>query len=98
MAREDIIMLRRRELKRLHVIHKVLEGTITQTEAAELVLLTERQIRRIVKRIREEGDEGIRHKSLRGFNQLPFKSTPLLFTKFPTADMRPNKYPGWRLR
>src|SRR5271157_6226293 len=68
-------MLRQRELKRLHVIHKVLEGTITQTEAAELISLTERQIRRIVKRIREEGDEGIRHKS-RGrpsHRKLPFK-------------------------
>ena len=75
MAREDIIMLRQRELKRLHVIHKVLEGTITQPEAAGLVSLTERQIRRIVKRIREEGDEGILHKS-RGrpsHRKLPFK-------------------------
>ena len=75
MAREDIIMLRQRELKRLHVIHKALEGTITQTEAAGLISLTERQIRRIVKRMREEGDEGIRHKS-RGrpsHRKLPFK-------------------------
>jgi transposase len=75
MAREDIIMVRQRELKRLHVIRKVLEGALAQTEAAELVSLTERQIRRIVKRIREEGDEGIRHKS-RGRpsnRKLPFK-------------------------
>jgi transposase len=75
MAGGDIIMLRQRELKRLHVIRKVIEGTVTQTEAAGLVSLTERQIRRIVKRIREEGDEGIRHKS-RGkpsHRKLPFK-------------------------
>ena len=75
MAREDIIMLRQRELKRLHVIHKVLEGTVTQREAADLISLTERQIRGIVKRIKEEGDEGIRHKS-RGrpsHRKLPFK-------------------------
>lgn len=63
MAGGDIIMLRQRELKRLHVLHKVLEGTMTQAEAAHLISLSERQIRRIVKRIREEGDEGIRHKS-----------------------------------
>jgi transposase len=75
VAREDIIMLRQRELKRLHVIHKVLEGTVTQREAADLISLTERQIRGIVKRIKEEGDEGIRHKS-RGrpsHRKLPFK-------------------------
>lgn len=75
MAGEDIIMLRQKELKRLHVIRKVIEGTLTQADAAGLISLTERQIRRIVKRIREEGDEGIRHKS-RGKpsrRKLPFK-------------------------
>jgi transposase len=72
---EDVIMLRQKELKRLHVIRKVIEGTLTQREAVELASLSERQVRRIVKRIREEGDEGIRHKS-RGkpsHRKLPFK-------------------------
>lgn len=63
MAGEDMVMLRQRELKRLQVIHKVLEGTLTQRDAADLIPLSERQIRRIVARIREEGDEGIRHRS-----------------------------------
>jgi transposase len=75
MGGDDIIMLRQKELKRLHVIRKVIEGRLTQKEAATLVSLTERQIRRIVTRIREEGDEGIRHKS-RGRpskRKLPFK-------------------------
>jgi len=63
MAEKDIIMVRQRELKRLHVIHKVIEGILTQQEAAGLISLSERQIRRIVKRLREEGDEGIMHKS-----------------------------------
>jgi transposase len=75
MAGGDIIMLRQRELKRLHVIRKVLEGTLMQREAAGLISLTERQVRRIVKRIRQEGDEGIRHRS-RGRpsnRKLPFK-------------------------
>jgi transposase len=75
MAGEDIIMLRQKELKRLHVIRKVMEGTLTQADAAGLISLTERQIRRIVKRLREEGDEGIRHRS-RGRpsrRKLPFK-------------------------
>ncbi len=60
MASEDIIMLRQRELKRVHAIHRVLQGELKQVEAAELISLSERQLRRIVKRIQEEGDEGIR--------------------------------------
>lgn len=63
MAREDIIMLRQKELRRLHVIHKVLQGELRNSTAAELASLSERQIRRIVRRIEQEGDEGIRHKS-----------------------------------
>ena len=61
MAGEDIVMLRQKDLKRLHVLHKVLEGIMTQREAAELISLSERQIRRIAKRIRQEGDKGICH-------------------------------------
>ena len=63
MAEKDILMLRQKDLKRLHVVHKVLEGTMTQTEAAELISLSERQIRRIVQRIRQEGDTGVCHKA-----------------------------------
>ncbi len=94
MAREDIIMLRQRELKRLHVIRKVLEGALTQTEAAELVSLTERQIRRIVKRIREEGDEGIRHKS-RGrpsHRKLPFKQRIVQLYRHTYPDFGPTLF------
>ena len=63
MAGKDIIMVRQRELKRLHVIHKVIEGSLTEKEASVLIPLSERQVRRIVKRIREEGDQGIVHRS-----------------------------------
>lgn len=47
MAGKDIIMVRQKELKRLHVIHKVIEGALSQKEAADLISLSERQIRRI---------------------------------------------------
>jgi len=63
MAGKDIIIMRQKELKRLHVVHKVLEGELTQVEGAEILSLSERQIGRIVKRIREEGDTGIQHRS-----------------------------------
>lgn len=65
MARKDIIMLEQRELNRLHVIHKVLDEALRQVEAAEILSLSDRQIRRIIKKVRVEGDAGIVHK-LRG--------------------------------
>ncbi len=63
MAGEDMIMARQGELRRLHVIQKVLEGIIKQVEAAQILLLSGRQIRRIVKRVRSEGTRGIIHRS-----------------------------------
>jgi transposase len=63
VAERDIIAMSQKELKRLHVIHKVVEGSLTQVRAAEIITLSERQIRRIVKRIGAEGDKGIQHRS-----------------------------------
>ena len=63
MAGEDMIMVGQRELRRLHVIQKVLERVIKQVEASEILSLSCRQIRRIVKRIKVEGDKGVIHKS-----------------------------------
>ncbi len=63
MARKDIIMLTQKELKRLHVVKKVFEGVIKQVEASELLLLSDRQIRRLINRVKIEGDIGVAHKS-----------------------------------
>jgi transposase len=63
MAERDIIRMSQKEMKRLHVIHKVREGLLRQKQAAEIISLSERQIRRIVRRIREEGERGIQHRS-----------------------------------
>ena len=65
MAGKDIIMATQEELKRLNVIRKVLDKRITQIEAAGVLDLTDRHIRRLAARIAEEGDKGIVHK-LRG--------------------------------
>ena len=65
MAGKDIIMATQEELKRLNVIHKVLDKRITQVEASGILSLTDRHIRRMVARIAKEGDKGIVHK-LRG--------------------------------
>lgn len=53
------------ELKRLHIIQMLFEKKIRQKEAANLLDLSVRQVRRIAKRIRLEGCKAIVHK-LRG--------------------------------
>ncbi len=65
MAGEDIIMATPEELRRLHVIQKVLEGGLKQLEATEILSLSSRHIRRVVKRVKQEGERGIVHR-LRG--------------------------------
>jgi transposase len=63
MAAEGIIMASQEELRRLHVIEKVLEGGLKQVEAAEILFLSSRHIRRVVKRVKQEGHRGIVHRS-----------------------------------
>jgi Helix-turn-helix domain len=63
MGEKDIIEMSRRELSRLYIIKRALEEKITQVKAGELIGLSDRQIRRIIKRIRKEGDAGILHRS-----------------------------------
>ena len=65
MDQREIIAMSQKELKRLGVINKVTGKEITQREAAELLGLSDRQIRRIVKRVKEEGVKGLTHR-LRG--------------------------------
>lgn len=62
---EDILTMSQRELKRLHIIRKAIDRRIKQKEAAELLEISQRQIRRLVKRVREKSDSGIIHR-LRG--------------------------------
>ena len=63
MAGKRIIMATQEELRRLHVIEKVLEERLKQVEAAEILSLSSRQIRRMVKRVKREGQRGIVHRS-----------------------------------
>jgi transposase len=63
VAEKDIITMSRREAKRLHILHQAFDKKMTQVEAAGHIGLSDRQIRRMIKRIREEGDEGICHRS-----------------------------------
>ena len=63
MAGKDIIRMSTKELKRLPIIQRVIGKGLTQVDAADILSLCDRQIRRIVKRVRKEGDKGIIHKS-----------------------------------
>ena len=63
MAGEGMIMARPEELRHLYVVRKVLDKEITQVKASEILSLSSRQIRRILKRVRREGDKGVIHKS-----------------------------------
>ncbi len=65
MDRKDVITMRIKEIKRIKVIENVKKKKIKQREAAEILGVTERQVRRIVKRFRKEGEKGLVHK-LRG--------------------------------
>jgi len=63
MVGKDIIAMTQEELKRLHLIHKALDKSLTQAEAADIIGVCLRQAQRIVRTVRVEGDEGIIHKS-----------------------------------
>lgn len=63
MAGKDIIMASQRELKRLHVVQKVIEGRLKRTEAADMLSLSIRQVGRIIIRVKEEGARGVVHRS-----------------------------------
>ncbi len=63
MAGKDIIAMTQGELKRLHVIRKALDKSITQIEAANIIGLCLRQVQRIVRAVRTEGDKGIINKA-----------------------------------
>lgn len=60
---KDILMMTRREIQRYQIIRKVLEREINQQEAAEALRLSDRQVRRITKRVKGEGEAGVVHRS-----------------------------------
>ena len=65
MAGRDMIVMSIREVKRLKAVQTVIDKQITQKVAASMLGLSGRQVRRLVKVIREKGDRGIIH-GLRG--------------------------------
>ena len=62
MDGEDLLRMKPREIKRLHLIRQALEQRISQKQAAEVAGLSPRQMRRLMKRVEIEGDRGIVHR------------------------------------
>jgi transposase len=63
MAGEDIISMSVREIRRLKVVQLAIEGGTTQKSAASMLGLSERQVRRLVRSVRVQGERGIIHGS-----------------------------------
>jgi transposase len=62
MVGEDRVTMSGKELRRVHVIRQVRDKWITQGEAGTLLGVTDRQIRRLLRRVEQEGDQGLVHR------------------------------------
>ena len=63
MATEDTVCMSQREVKRLQVIQGVIEGRVRQRQAATVLGVSPRQIRRLVRRVEAHGAAGLCHRS-----------------------------------
>jgi transposase len=63
MVGEDTVRMSVQELKRVHVIRQAMGKALRQREAGEVLGLTTRQVRRLIQRVRAEGDAGLVHRS-----------------------------------
>ncbi|TCP90880.1 integrase-like protein [Rhizobium sp. PP-CC-2G-626] len=59
-----LIAMSERDLQRIEVLSKVVAGRMTMVSAAHVLDLSERQIRRLLERIRTGGAASIRHKAI----------------------------------
>src|SRR5512137_146330 len=60
---EETITLTKRDAERLRVLHQVMDEKISQVFAGELLDLSDRQVRTLLGRVREEGAKGLIHRS-----------------------------------
>lgn len=59
-----LIAMSERDLQRIEILSKVVAGRMTTVSAAHLLDLSERQVRRLLERIRTGGAASIRHKAI----------------------------------
>jgi DNA-binding Lrp family transcriptional regulator len=67
MNQEELIVMSQKERDRLKVLQEAKEGAITQQEAAEQMGVTPRWVRKLLARMRKQGDRAVIH-GLRGRN------------------------------
>jgi hypothetical protein len=65
MNPEELLLMSQKERDRLQVLHETYHRHITQREAAEQMGVSERRVRKVLARIRTEGDRAVIHR-LRG--------------------------------
>ena len=89
MTGEDRITMSQTELKRLHIIRKIIDKAISQIQAADILGLCVRQVQRMIERVKIEGDKGLVHKSRgkpsnnRTDERIKTKAMMLYQTKYP---------------
>ena len=59
-----LIAMSERDLQRIEILSKVVAGRMTMVSAAHVLDLSERQVRRLLQRIRTGGAVSIRHKAI----------------------------------
>lgn len=59
-----LIVMSERDLQRIEVLSKVIAGRMTMVSAAHVLDLSERQVRRLLERMRNDGAASIRHKAI----------------------------------
>ncbi|MHC2421254.1 transposase [Sinorhizobium meliloti] len=59
-----LIAMSERDLQRIEVLSKVIDGRMTLVTAAHVLGLSTRQVRRLLERIRTDGAASIRHKAI----------------------------------
>jgi transposase len=57
------LLMTAEDRKRLYIVKQTYEGKITKKEAAKLLDMSARQVKRICKRMRQEGDQAVLHKN-----------------------------------
>ena len=62
MVGEDRVVMSGKELRRVHIMRQVVGKRLTQREAGTLLGLTDRQSRRLLRRVEQEGDYGLVHR------------------------------------
>jgi len=63
MVGEDRVTMSGKELRRVHVVRQVMDRRLAQVKAGVLLGLTVRHVRRLIARVRQEGNRGLVHRA-----------------------------------